>query len=124
MSLDDLAYYSTMSDKEKIAYLENSIEELEVKATQLMRALAVQNQDRLDKVEEVKAEEIHREETMLEAFSSGLKYVQCVITHHKDSEFIDINFLPLNNIPLSISMTRKAFDKLCEVIENFKSKEN
>ena len=114
--------YLDMTDKEKIAYLESEIGQLETKVSGLNRALALQNYDRLQDVDAYINDDFVSEETKLEAFDApiGNHHVKCHISKHKDSEFIYTSFIPIDKEPIAICMTEKSFNNFVELINKFK----
>ena len=118
--------YLDMTDKEKIAYLEAEIGRLEKQTQGLNRALALQNYNRLEEVDGFKDADFIKEDVALEAFSffshTGEGYSKCTISKHTDSEFIYINFLPIDGPSLSICMTEKSFNKFINTTQKFKEK--
>jgi hypothetical protein len=126
MSLEDLAYDSVMTDKEKVVYLESEVARLEKQIQGLSRALALENYNRLEEADGLKDADFTSQDTKLEAFSffshSGEGYSKCTVNKHKDSEFIYINFLPIDGPSLSICMTEKSYEKFMNAINKFKEK--
>jgi len=114
--------YLDMTDKEKIAYLEAEIGQLEKQIQGLNRALALKNYDKLQEVDASINDDFVSEETKLEAYDApiGNHHVKCHISKHKDSEFIHTSFLPIDKEPIAISMTEKSFNKFVELINKFK----
>jgi len=127
MSLEDLAYKEMMTDKEKIAYLESEIGQMEKQIQGMNRALALENYNRLEEADGLKDADFTSEDTKLEAFSffshTGEGYSKCTVNKHKDSEFIYINFLPIDGPSLSICMTEKSYTKFMNTINKFKEKQ-
>lgn len=114
--------YLDMTDKEKIAYLESEIGQLQLTVNGLNRALALQNYDRLQEADAYRNDDFVSEETKLEAYDApiGNHHVKCHISKHKDSEFVYTSFLPIDKEPIAISMTEKSFNKFVSLINKFK----
>jgi len=106
MSLNNVKYKS-MTAAEKVEYLEEEV-------TVLNRAIALTNEDKLEK--QRLGEQIFLNETGIEIFANGMKYVKCIVSKHDESEFIDISFLPVEGKVLQFNMTEKSFKKFIDVI--------
>ena len=107
MSLNDTTYKLLTTDEDKIEYLEDEV-------AALNRVIALTNQDKLEKLKIDEA--IFLNETAVEIFANGMKYVKCIVSKHDESEFIDISFLPVEGKVLQFNMTEKAFKKFIDVI--------
>lgn len=101
-------YESGTSDREKIRILEKELLKSNIKTSIIDK--------KITKNHCISAEEIN-----LEVFSTiGPQYVKCIITKHKDSDFIIISLLPIEGKVFKIYMTEKSYSKFKNAINKFK----
>lgn len=112
-----------MSEYSQGSYESVKILELENRITELNKIIALYNQDKLDKIELLGNKNIAMEEILLEAFSiDGHLFNKCVVTKHRDSDFVNITFVSNETKTYSINMTEKSYLKFWEIIDVFKTK--